>query len=118
MLTGRERATPSTYCYPEYEGKKTSTQAYVREVIKRQQELNELCRRNSAQAQMRQRWKYDEKILQAKLYTVERCLGVSECHPSKSNKEVIEEMERTIHDNKGKPAGSVLSLEHRTCNAL
>ena len=35
-----------------------------------QKELNELCRRNTAQAQMRQRRKYDEKILQAKPYEV------------------------------------------------
>ena len=49
MLTGRKRAMPLTFFYPEYEGKKTSPQAYVKEAIKRQQELNELCRRNTAQ---------------------------------------------------------------------
>ena len=70
MLTDRERAMPLTFFYPEYEGKRTSPQAYVKEAIKRQQELNELCRRNTAQAQMRQRKKYDEKILQAKPYEV------------------------------------------------
>ena len=70
MLTGRERAMPLPFFYPEYEGKKTSPQAYVKEEVKRQQELNELCRRNTAQAQMRQRKKYDEKILQAKPYAV------------------------------------------------
>ena len=32
--------------------------------------INELCRRNTAHAQMRQRKKYDEKILQAKPYAV------------------------------------------------
>ena len=57
-----------TFFYPEYEGKKTSPQAYVKEAVSRQQELNELCRRNTAQAQMRQRKKNDEKILQAKSY--------------------------------------------------
>ena len=66
MLTGRERAMPLTFFYPEYEGKRTSPQAYVKEAIRRQQELNELCRKNTAQAQMRQRKIYDEKILQAK----------------------------------------------------
>ena len=55
MLTGRERAMPLTFAYPEYEEKRTSPQAYVREEIRRHQELNELCRRNTAQAQMRQR---------------------------------------------------------------
>ena len=68
MLTGRERATPLMFFYPEYEGKMTSHQAYVKEGIRRQQELNELFRRNTAQAHTRQRKKYDEKILQAKPY--------------------------------------------------
>ena len=70
MLTGRERAMPLTFFYLDYEGKRTSPQAYVKEATRRQQELNELCRRNTAQAQMRQRKKYDEKILQAKPYEV------------------------------------------------
>ena len=61
MLTGRQRAMPLIFFYPENEGKMTSPQAYVREAIRRQQELNELCRRNTAQAQMRQRKNYDEK---------------------------------------------------------
>ena len=34
MLTGRERAMPLTFFYPEYEGKRTSPQAYVKEVIR------------------------------------------------------------------------------------
>ncbi|XP_063717608.1 uncharacterized protein LOC134844724 [Symsagittifera roscoffensis] len=66
MLTGRERAMPLTFFYLEYEGKKTSPHAYVKEAVRRQKELNELCRRNTAQAQMGQRKKYDEKKLQAK----------------------------------------------------
>ena len=70
MLTGRERAMPLTFFYPEYKGKKTSPQAYVKDAVMRQQELIELCRRNTAQAHMRQRKKYDEKILQAKPYAV------------------------------------------------
>ena len=44
MLTGHEKSLPLTFFYPEYEGKKTSPQVYVRDVIKRQQELNDLCR--------------------------------------------------------------------------
>ena len=42
MLTGRESAMPLTFFYPEYAGNKTSPQAYVKEAVKRQQELNEL----------------------------------------------------------------------------
>ena len=70
MLTNREIAISLTIFYPEYDRKKTSPQAYVKEAVKRQQELNELCRRNTARAQMRQRKKYDEKILKAKPYAV------------------------------------------------
>ena len=61
ILTARERAMPLTFFYPEYVGKKTSPQAYVEEAVKRQQELSELCRKNTARAQMRQRKNHDEK---------------------------------------------------------
>ena len=61
---------PLTFFYPEYEGKKTSPQKYVKEALMRQQKLNELCRRNTAQAKMRERKKIDEKLLQAKPYDV------------------------------------------------
>ena len=47
MLTGHEKSLPLTFFYPEYEGKKTSPQVYVRDVIRRQQELIDLCRRNT-----------------------------------------------------------------------
>ena len=53
MLTGRERAMPLTFFYPEYEGKRTLPKAYVKEAIRRQQKLNEVCRRNTAQSHMR-----------------------------------------------------------------
>ena len=49
MLTGHKKSLPLTFFYPEYEGKKTSPQVYVRDVIRRQQELNDLCRRNTQQ---------------------------------------------------------------------
>ena len=90
MLTGKERAMPLTFFYPEYEGKKTSPQAYVKEAIRRQQELNELCRRNTAQAQMKQRKKYDEKILQAKPYAVGQYVWVfQKVIPPKGTKKLL-----------------------------
>ena len=90
MLTGKERAMPPTFFYPEYEGKKTSPQAYMKEAIRRQQELNELCRRNTAQAQMRQRKKYDEKILQAKPYAVGQYVWVFQnVIPPKGTKKLL-----------------------------
>ena len=65
ILTG-----PLNFFYPEYEGKKTSPQVYVRDVIRRQQELNDLCRRNIQQAQARQRKRFDEKAAGARAYSV------------------------------------------------
>ena len=90
MLTGRERAMPLTFFYPEYEGRKTSPLACVKEVVERQHELNELCRRNTAQAQMRRRKKYDEKILKAKLYAVRQYVLVFQnIIPPKGTKKLI-----------------------------
>ena len=90
MLTGKERAMPLTFFYPEYEGKRTSPQAYVKEASRRQQKINELCRRNTAQAQMRQRKKYDEKILQAKPYEVGQYVWVFQnVIPPKGTKKLL-----------------------------
>ena len=55
MLTGHEKALPFTFFYSEYEGKKTAPQTYVRDVFRRQQDLNDLCRRNTQQEQIRQK---------------------------------------------------------------
>ena len=70
MLTGHKKSLPLTFFYPEYEGKKTSPQVYVRDVIRRQQELNDLCRRNTQQVQARQRKGFDKKAASAKAYSV------------------------------------------------
>ena len=69
MLTKHENCLPLTFFYPEYEGKKTSPQVYVRNVIRRQQELKDLCRRNTQQAQARQRKIFDKKAAGAKAYS-------------------------------------------------
>ena len=96
MLTGRERerererAMPLTFFYPEYKGKKMSPQAYVKEAVRRQEEWNELCRRNTAQAQMRQRKTHDEKILQAKPYAVGQYVWVFQnVIPAKGTKKLL-----------------------------
>ena len=89
-LTGKERALPLTFFYPENEGKKTSPQVYVKEAIRRHQEINELCRINTAQAQMIQRKKYDEKILQAKPYAVGQYVWVFQnVIPPKGTKKLL-----------------------------
>ena len=70
MLTGHEKSLPLNFFYPEYEGKKASPQVYVRDVIRRQQELNDSCRRNTQQAQAMQRKRFDKKAAVAKVYSV------------------------------------------------
>ena len=42
----------------------------MRDVIRRQQELNDLCRQNTQQAQARQRKKFDKKAAGVKAYKV------------------------------------------------
>ena len=51
MLMCRERAMPLKFFYPEYEGEKTSPQAYVKKAVKRQQELKELCRKRKRETE-------------------------------------------------------------------
>ena len=71
MLIGHEKSLLLlTFFYPEYEGKKPSPQVYVRDVIRRQQEFIDLCRRNTQQAQARQRKRYNKKAAGAKAYSV------------------------------------------------
>ena len=44
MLTGHEKSLPLTFFYQEYVEKKTSPHVYVRDLTRRQQELNDLSR--------------------------------------------------------------------------
>ena len=44
MLTGHKKALLLTFFYPEYEGKRTAPQTYVRDVVRRQQDLNDYAR--------------------------------------------------------------------------
>ena len=66
MLTGHEKSLFLIFFNPEYEGKKTSPQVFLRDVIRRQQKLIDLCRSNTQQAQARQRKRFDKKAAGAK----------------------------------------------------
>ena len=84
----------------------------MKEAVKRQRELNELCRRNTAQAQMRQRKKYDEKNTGSEtICSGQIRLGLPECYTYQRDKENTYEMERTVHDKGSTPARTVLPLE-------
>ena len=105
MLTGHEKALPLTFFYPEYEGKKTAPKTYVRDVIRRQQDLNDLCRRNTQQAQIRQKRRFDKKDCRRKsLIGWRLCLGVPGSCSTKKNRSA--------------PRRSFLSIEHRTSSSL
>ena len=64
MLTqGVEKAIPLTFLYPEFAAKSFEThEAYVDHVLARQQEIHDLVRRNTHQAQLRQKLIYDRAI--------------------------------------------------------
>ena len=90
MLTGHEKALPLTFFYPEYEGKRTSPQTYVRDVIRRQQDLNDLCRRNTQQAQIRQKRRFDKRTADTKAYSVGNYVWVfQEVVPPKGTKKLL-----------------------------
>ena len=62
MLTrGTEKAIPLTYLYPEF-ATNSLHDAYVDHVLARHQEIHDLVRRNTHQAQLRQKLKYDRAI--------------------------------------------------------
>ena len=69
MLTrGVEKTIPLTFLYPEFAANSFETyEAYVDHVLARQQEIHDLVRRNTHQAQLRQKLKYDRAI-QARAY--------------------------------------------------
>ena len=118
LLMGREKAMPLTFFYPEYDGEKTSPQAYVKQAVKRQQELNELCRRNTAQAQMRQRKKNDEKIFQAKPYAGKQYIWVFQSIiPPKETKKLLKKWRacsalRELEASRSISGGLVCTTEH------
>ena len=90
MLTGHEKALPLTFFYPEYEGKRTAAQTYVRDVIRRQQDLNDLCRRNTQQAQIRQKRRFDKRTADVKAYSVGDYVWVfQEVVPPKRTKKLL-----------------------------
>ena len=90
MLTGHEKALTLTFFYPEYEGKRTAPQTYVRDVIRRQQDLNDLCRRDTQQAQIRQKRRFDKRTADAKAYSVGDYVWVfQEVVPPKGTKKLL-----------------------------
>ena len=99
MLTGHEKALPLTFFYPEYEGKKTAPQTYVRDVIRRQRDLNDICRRNTQQAQIRQKGDSITDCGCKSLLGRGLCLGVPGSSYNKGNQKITEKMAWSIPNN-------------------
>ena len=109
MLTGHEKSLPLIFFYPEYEGKKTSPQVYVRDGIRRHQELNDLCRRNTQQAQARQRKGSIKKSSWCKSSLGRRLfMGISKRYTTERIEEAPKEMEGSLHDYRSAPGGTFL----------
>ena len=70
LLKGHERSMPLILSFPQYDGEKMSPFQYVKQTIKRQQELSELVRANTQQAQMRQKSHFDKHCKGPKAYEV------------------------------------------------
>ena len=118
MLTGHEKALPLTFFYLVYGEKQTAPQTYVRDVIRRQQDLNDLCRRNTQQAQIRQKRRFDKRTADAKAYSVGDYVWVfQEVVPSKGTR-ITKKMARSISDNRSAPRRSFLPIEHRKSSSL
>ena len=87
-----QKTLPLTFFYPEYEGKKTAAQTYMRDVIRRQQDLHDLCRRNTQHAQTRQKWRFDKKkdCRCESLLSWRLCLGFPGSSSTKTNQKITE----------------------------
>ena len=80
----------------------------MRDVIRRQQELNDLCRRNTQQAQARQRKRFDKRAAGAKAYSVGDYVGVfKNVILSKVTKNLLKNG-GTLHDCGSAPGGTLL----------
>ena len=73
MLTGQKKSHYLTFFYPENEEKNGTAKG---DVIKKQQELNYLCRRDTQQTQIRQEEGFDKRTADAKAYLVREYLWV------------------------------------------
>ena len=67
---GAEKSIPLSFIYPEFAAREfESKEDFVEHILARQQKLHELVRRNTHQAQVRQKQKFD-RHLKAKVHTV------------------------------------------------
>ncbi len=67
---------PLIFFYAQFEPEKQSPFQYVKQKIKRQQDLNELVRANTQQAELRQKRKFDKSCKGSKAIEIGDCVWV------------------------------------------
>ena len=75
---GAEKSIPLSFIYPEFAAREFESKEFVEHLLARQQEIHELVRRNTHQAQIRQKQKFD-RHLKAKAHAVGDAVWVF-CH--------------------------------------
>ena len=81
--------------------------------------MNHLCRRNTQQAQARQKKRFDEKTAGVKAYLVGDYVWVfQKLHTTERNKETPEEVMGTIHNNGSASGGTFSQTKYRPSCAL
>ena len=76
------------------------------DVIRCQQGLNDLCRRNTQQAKARQRKRFDKKAAGAKAYSVGDYVWVFQNVIPPKGKKAPKEVKGTLHDYGNSPGGT------------
>ena len=98
---------------------KNNTANVPRDVIRKQQHLNVLCRRNTQQAQIRQKRRFNKMTADTKTYSVGDYVWVfQEVVSPKGTKKLFKKMARPISDNRSATRRSFLSIEHRKSSSL
>ena len=63
LVTGQEKSIPLSFLYPEFAAEEFEDQSsYLQNLVRRQQEIHELVRRNTHQAQLRQKRQFDRGV--------------------------------------------------------
>ena len=87
--------------------------------IRRQQELNDLCRRNNQQAQARQRKRFDKEAAGAKAYSVGDYVWVFQnVIPPKGTKKLLDKWRGPFMITEVHQEGTFLETEYRPSCSL
>ena len=119
MLTGHEKTLPLSFFYPLYEGKRTAPRTYVRDVIRKQQDLMTYAGGTRNRRKLDKREGLIKKDSRCEsLLSWQLRLGIPGNSSTKRNQKIIKEMARSISDKRGAPRRSFSSIEHWKSSSL